>query len=189
MPMTEWTEIADPTGRRHIGPIAEHRDDEGDAEVGGVAEAGRGDLDDIEHGKVRRFGDPRIHSALVCGSVSCPTLRFEPYEGDRLDASADPDVADKVCLMYTHAAKAYGWFAEVTLVVWGPSQRLLVGDPAIQAKVEAMQADGVVVEACSACARKLELVEELEALGIDVKGMGVPLTGALKDPGTEVLTF
>lgn len=103
--------------------------------------------------------------------------------------SADPDVADKVCLMYTHAAKTYGWFAEVTLVVWGPSQRLLVGDPAIQAKVEAMQADGVVVEACSACARKLSLVEELEALGIDVKGMGVPLTEALKDPETEVLTF
>ena len=103
--------------------------------------------------------------------------------------SGDPDVADKVCLMYTHAAKAYGWFAEVTLVVWGPSQRLLVGDPTIQAKVKAMQEDGVVVEACIACARKLELVEELEALDIDVKGMGVPLTEALKDPGTEVLTF
>lgn len=103
--------------------------------------------------------------------------------------SADPDVADKVCLMYTHAAKAYGWFAEVTLVVWGPSQRLLAGDPTIQAKVKAMQEDGVVVEACVACARKLELVEELEALDIDVKGMGVPLTEALKDPGTEVLTF
>jgi len=103
--------------------------------------------------------------------------------------SADPDVADKVCLMYTHAAKAYGWFAEVTLVVWGPSQRLLAGDPTIQAKVKAMQEDGVVVEACVACARKLELVEELEALDIDVKGMGVPLSEALKDPDTEVLTF
>jgi hypothetical protein len=103
--------------------------------------------------------------------------------------SADPDVADKVCLMYTHAAKAYGWFAEVTLVVWGPSQRLLAGDPSIQAKVKAMQEDGVVVEACVACARKLELVEEIEALGIEVKGMGVPLTEALKDPETEVLTF
>jgi hypothetical protein len=103
--------------------------------------------------------------------------------------SGDPDVADKVCLMYTHAAKAYGWFADVTLVVWGPSQRLLVGDPLLQAKVEAMQADGVVVEACIACARKLELVEELEALDIDVKGMGVPLSEALKDPETEVLTF
>ena len=103
--------------------------------------------------------------------------------------SGDPDVADKVCLMYTHAAKAYGWFAEVTLVVWGPSQRLLAGDPTIQAKVKAMQNDGVVVQACIACARKLELVEELEALDIDVKGMGVPLSEALKDPATEVLTF
>ncbi len=103
--------------------------------------------------------------------------------------SGDPDVADKVCLMYTHAAKAYGWFAEVTLVVWGPSQRLLAGDPTIQAKVKAMQKDGVVVQACVACARKLELVEELEALDIDVKGMGVPLSEALKDPATEVLTF
>jgi len=103
--------------------------------------------------------------------------------------SADPDVADKVCLMYTHAAKAYGWFDEVTLVVWGPSQRLLIGDPTIQAKVKAMQEDGIVVQACVACARKLELVEPLEALGVDVKGMGVPLTEALKNPDTQVLTF
>ena len=103
--------------------------------------------------------------------------------------SADPDVADKVCLMYTHASKAYGWFADVTLVVWGPSQRLLIGDPQIQAKVKSMQEAGIKVEACMACAKKLGLVEQLKALGIDVKGMGVPLTEALKDPGTEVLTF
>ena len=103
--------------------------------------------------------------------------------------SADPDVAEKVCLMYTHAAKNYGWFAEVHLVVWGPSQRLLVGDPAIQAKVKAMQEDGVVVEACVACATKLGLVDQIKALGYEVKGMGRPLTEALKDGGTEVLTF
>jgi hypothetical protein len=46
-------------------------------------------LNDIEHGKIRRFGDPRIHSALVCGSASCPTLRYEPFDGDRLDAQLD----------------------------------------------------------------------------------------------------
>ncbi|MDX1689463.1 MAG: DUF547 domain-containing protein [Acidimicrobiia bacterium] len=46
-------------------------------------------LDGIEHGKIRRFGDPRIHGALVCGSVSCPTLRREPYEAARLDAQLD----------------------------------------------------------------------------------------------------
>lgn len=46
-------------------------------------------LDAIEHAKVRRFGDPRIHAALVCGSVSCPSLRPEPYEGSGLDESLD----------------------------------------------------------------------------------------------------
>ncbi|NND84470.1 MAG: DUF547 domain-containing protein, partial [Acidimicrobiia bacterium] len=46
-------------------------------------------LDGIEHGKIRRFGDPRIHGALVCGSVSCPTLRAEPFVGPALDAQLD----------------------------------------------------------------------------------------------------
>lgn len=46
-------------------------------------------LTDIEHGKIRRFRDPRIHSALVCGSASCPSLRLEPYHGAKLDAQLD----------------------------------------------------------------------------------------------------
>jgi len=46
-------------------------------------------LDDIEHGELRRFGDPRIHAALVCGSVSCPTLRSEPYQGEGLGDQLD----------------------------------------------------------------------------------------------------
>jgi hypothetical protein len=46
-------------------------------------------LDAIEHGKIRRFGDPRIHGALVCGSASCPTLRHEPYRGAALDQQLD----------------------------------------------------------------------------------------------------
>ncbi len=44
-------------------------------------------LDAIEHAKIRRFADPRIHAALVCGSVSCPTLRSTPYSGTDLDAT------------------------------------------------------------------------------------------------------
>jgi len=46
-------------------------------------------LDDIEHGKLRRLGDPRIHGALVCGSASCPTLRYEPYRGSDVEAQLD----------------------------------------------------------------------------------------------------
>jgi hypothetical protein len=46
-------------------------------------------LDAVEHAKLRRFGDPRIHGALVCGSVSCPTLRAEPYRGVDLSRQLD----------------------------------------------------------------------------------------------------
>ena len=46
-------------------------------------------LHDIEHGKIRRFRDPRIHGGLVCGTASCPTLRFEPYLGPKLDSQLD----------------------------------------------------------------------------------------------------
>jgi hypothetical protein len=102
--------------------------------------------------------------------------------------SGDPDVAHRVAFMYTHTAKKVGWFDEVTLIVWGPSQRILVGDKDLQAKVKAMQEDGIIVEACIACAMSYGIVEELKALGIPVRPMGQPLTDYLKSDW-KVLTF
>lgn len=46
-------------------------------------------LDAVEHAKIRRFGDPRIHGALICGSLSCPTLRRTPYTGPDLNDQLD----------------------------------------------------------------------------------------------------
>lgn len=46
-------------------------------------------MEAVEHAKIRRFGDPRIHGALVCGSLSCPTLRSSPYTEEGLDAQLD----------------------------------------------------------------------------------------------------
>ncbi|MDX1451818.1 MAG: DUF547 domain-containing protein [Oleiphilaceae bacterium] len=40
----------------------------------------------LEHEILRKLGDPRIHFALNCASVSCPDLRAEPYVAERLDA-------------------------------------------------------------------------------------------------------
>jgi hypothetical protein len=102
--------------------------------------------------------------------------------------SGDSEVAHNVAFMYAHNAKKVGWFDEVTLIVWGPSQRNLVGDKDLQSKIKAMQKDGVIVEACIACAMKYGIVEELKALGISVRGMGQPLTNYLKN-GWKVLTF
>jgi hypothetical protein len=102
--------------------------------------------------------------------------------------SGDRDVAEKSCLMYTHAAKRNGWFDEVVLIVWGSSSKLLAEDEALQEKVKAMIADGVILEACIACSNGFGVTEELKALGIDVKGMGVPLSSYLKT-GYHVLTY
>jgi hypothetical protein len=47
-------------------------------------------LDEIEHKILRaEFKEPRIHMALVCAAMSCPKLRREPYQGDKLDAQLD----------------------------------------------------------------------------------------------------
>jgi len=102
--------------------------------------------------------------------------------------SGDRDVAEKSCLMYTHAAKRNGWFDEVVLIVWGSSSRLLAEDEALQEKVKAMIKDGVILEACISCSNMLGVTDELKTLGIDVKGMGVPLTEYLKS-GYHVLSY
>jgi hypothetical protein len=102
--------------------------------------------------------------------------------------SDDPDVAENVALMYTHAAKTQGWFDEVQLIVWGPSQKLLVADKDIQNKIKAMSDDGIVVEACVACASGYGLVESIRRLGYEVKPMGEPLTQRLKSDA-HVVTF
>jgi len=46
-------------------------------------------LDEIEHDILRPMGEPRIHAAIVCASVSCPNLRREPFEAKRLSAQLD----------------------------------------------------------------------------------------------------
>jgi hypothetical protein len=103
-------------------------------------------------------------------------------------SSGDIDVAEKVCLMYTHAAKKNQWFKEVVLIVWGPSAKLLAENEALQKKIAAMQKDGIKMEACIACAGQYGVTDKLKSLGIDVKPMGGPLTDYLKS-GRKMLTF
>lgn len=102
--------------------------------------------------------------------------------------SDDPYVAERVALMYTHAAKTAGWFKDVTLVVWGPSAKLISENNKLQQKVKEMQKDGVIIEACVVCADSYGVADDLRKLGFDVKGMGKPLTDYLKS-GAKVLTF
>jgi hypothetical protein len=46
-------------------------------------------LDDIEHGTLRPLVGYRVHAALVCAAQSCPPLRREAFEVERLDRQLD----------------------------------------------------------------------------------------------------
>ncbi len=103
--------------------------------------------------------------------------------------SGDPEVAHRMVLMYAHAAKTGEWFDEVRVIVWGPSSRLLAADKDVQAKIKQMQEDGVIVQACIVCADSYGVTDQLRSLGLEVKGMGKPLSKFVRDPEMHVLTF
>jgi hypothetical protein len=46
-------------------------------------------LDKIEHTILRKMGDPRIHTAIVCASISCPDLFKQAYESEKLNKQLD----------------------------------------------------------------------------------------------------
>jgi len=78
-------------------------------------------LDDIEHGLLRKLGEPRMHLAIVCASVSCPDLRVEPYAADRLDAQLDDQVTSFLANEgkglrldgdTAHVSRIFDWFGE-----------------------------------------------------------------------------
>ncbi|WP_240925023.1 DsrE family protein [Maribellus sediminis] len=102
--------------------------------------------------------------------------------------SGDPNVAEKMVFMYTLNAKKQGWFDEVVLIIWGPSAKLSVENEMIGDYIKRMQEAGVKTEACMACARMYDVQEKLAEMGVDVKGMGVPLSNYLKE-GWKVLSL
>ena len=132
-----------------------------------------------------------IFSIILTGNSIFAQTKTGEINPDKLVVlwtSDDPYVAERVALMYTHAAKTAGWFKEVTLIIWGPSAKLTAENIKIREKLKAMQGDGIIIEACIVCSNAYNVTEELKNMGFDVKGMGKPLTDYLKS-GVKVLTF
>ena len=96
--------------------------------------------------------------------------------------SADRDVALNMVLMYVQNAQ------QVTLLIWGPSQQLLLQDAEIGDKLTEMRQDGVRLIACRACADKYGIADDLTSRGIEVFGTGPTLTEWLKSD-SRVISF
>lgn len=78
-------------------------------------------LDDIEHNIIRKqFDEPRIHFAVNCASLSCPSLMREAFVGERLNEQLDS--AAKFFLNNTsknyvkdnilYVSKIFKWYGE-----------------------------------------------------------------------------
>ena len=91
------------------------------------------------------------------------------------------DTAEKMVFMYTINSLINGWWEKVTLIVWGATAKLVSEKAVIQAKTKQALEEGVHITACKACADQLDVSNDLEKLGIEVKYWGDPLTKILKN--------
>jgi hypothetical protein len=94
--------------------------------------------------------------------------------------SGDALTARHMALMYARNALLRGWWAEVTVIVWGAAQGLAAQDKAVQDEIRVLQGVGVRFTACVACAMALGVKGELEALGVEVIPWGERLTEIIK---------
>ena len=78
-------------------------------------------LDDIENNYIRPMGEPRIHLAIVCASVSCPDLRNEPYTAKSINQQLNEQARaflnnEKKGLRVENSeilvSKIFSWFAK-----------------------------------------------------------------------------
>lgn len=80
-------------------------------------------LDDIEHGMIRgwdRYQEPRIHFAVNCAAIGCPSLRPEAYESERLEQQLEENtrlfLSDRTRNYYSsgriYISSIFKWYRE-----------------------------------------------------------------------------
>lgn len=73
-------------------------------------------LNHLEHQVIRpTFQDPRIHVALVCAARSCPSIRPEAYNGDRLQQQLDDQTQ-----LFANNPDYVAWDAQLATIKLSP---------------------------------------------------------------------
>ena len=99
----------------------------------------------------------------------------------------NPVTAERMVFMYAINSLKNAWWEDVQVIIWGAATDLAGHNAAIQEKMKLFQEMGGHIAACRKCAEEMGLVENLEALGIEVIYMGAPLTQILKS-GAKLLS-
>lgn len=95
------------------------------------------DLFDLERKVIIPIGEPRIHFAIVCASFSCPPLRAEAFDADRLDMQLDEQARtflnDDEKNRYdvergvAHISKIFDWYEDEFVAAAGSVQEYISG--------------------------------------------------------------
>ena len=118
---------------------------------------------------------------------SCPSMSAKHHQLI-LWTSSDREVALKMVFMYALNAKKYGWMDSIRLLIWGPSQKLLVEDSVLQEYLGKLKDAGVEFYACKACADMYGISDKLSKLGVTVMYTGEMLAD-LQKQGWHVLSL
>lgn len=86
------------------------------------------------------------------------------------------DTSMHMVMLYTYNAKKMGWFDEITLLIWGASQKLVSQNSDIQEQIQMLRDVNVRVIACKKCAEEQGVSDKLQSCGIDVFYTGEILT-------------
>lgn len=97
--------------------------------------------------------------------------------------NADPYTSHHMVMMYATNAMLHHWWDKVTVIIWGAPAKYVAEDASIKQRLEIARHAGVDFSACISCAVNLGVKEELDALGLEIKAWGEPLTEILKSNG------
>jgi hypothetical protein len=112
--------------------------------------------------------------------------KAEPDKLLILWTTSERDVVLKMMTMYASNSRKNEWWKHVSLLLWGPSQKLFLDDEEVQSQVLGLQAAGVRLMACVSCADQYGITSALREKGLEVFGMGPVLTNWLKSDSRVV---
>ena len=104
-------------------------------------------------------------------------------------SSEEKEVAKKLILLYGSVMLERKYWDEATIMIWGPSAKLLAEDKEIQEKVKIVQSTGVKFNACVVCTDDYGVSNQLREMGVELIHTGEMLTESLQSDDVKVITF
>ena len=104
-------------------------------------------------------------------------------------SSGEKEVAKKLVLLYGSVMLERKYWDKATIMIWGPSAKLLVEDREIQEQFEVVKKNGVIFNACVVCSDDYGVSEKLRSMGIELIHTGEMLTQSLQSESIKVITF